>query len=78
MYVAKCMYVSLLKERQVQVPTETRGGPQEEGLRSSETEVTGGRELPDVGAGNRTGVLCKNIKSSSLLSHLSNPTFAPF
>lgn len=43
-----------------------------------ETQVTGGCELPDVGTGNQTRVLCKSIKSSSLLSHLSNPTFAPF
>ena len=35
--------------------------------------VTGSCELPDMGTENRTQVLCKSSKCSSLLSHLSSP-----
>lgn len=33
----------------------------------------GGYKLPDMGAGNRTGVLCNSSKSSLVQRHLSSP-----
>lgn len=51
----------------------------EEGHSSPAMEIAGSYELPDVGTGNQTRVLCKSSsKCSSLLSHLCNPCLLNF
>ena len=44
-----------------------------EGIRSPETQVTDGCELPDLGAGNPSWILCKSSKCLYLQSHLNDP-----
>lgn len=51
---------------------------QDEGPSSSEAGVTGGCELPNMGAGNRTQVLCKSSVRSKLLSHIPSLDFFVF
>lgn len=45
----------------------------EEGIGSTGGGVTGGFELPNVGAGNQTPGFCKNSKYSYVPSRLSSP-----
>lgn len=45
----------------------------EESILCSGTRLIEGSELPDMGAGSRTHVLCRNCMHSQSLSHLSRP-----
>lgn len=45
----------------------------EESVLCSGTRLIEGSELPDMGAGSRTHVLCRNCMPSQSLSHLSRP-----